>query len=274
MSVVPDSIEPKPQGDLTPPAKSPEFMPAPPQAETAAGDSPWVPASTYAVGAALVAAVLAWGIGEKTYDYFQPAVKGPISRDFTVLNREKGIADRKNAAIVFGAFGALLGLAAGAAGGASRRSIPGGASAALAGLLLGGIGAALVSYELTPIFARFYSDETPSLLLSFLVRGGIWAVAGMMAGLALGWGWQGSLGVPRALIGGLAGSVCGTIAFEVVNAVLFPGDRNDAVIPSSMPARLLACLFVAIGVAFGAAYFGRSRSRTAGRAPEAHAYSH
>ena len=41
-----------------------------------------------------------------------------------------------------------------------------------------------MSYELAPIFARFYSDETPSLLLSFLVRGGIWAVVGMTAGLA------------------------------------------------------------------------------------------
>ena len=64
----------------------------------------------------------------------------------------------------------------------------------------------------------------------------------------LGWGWRGSPGIPKALIGGLAGSVCGTIAFEVVNGVLFPGDRNDAVIPSSMPARLLADLLVAIGV--------------------------
>ena len=63
-------------------------------------------------------------------------------------------------------------------------------------LLLGGIGGALVSYELAPIFARFYSDETPSLLVSFLVRGGIWAVVGMTAGLALGWGWQGLAAFP------------------------------------------------------------------------------
>ena len=106
--------------------------------------------------------------------------------------------------------------------------------AALAGLLVGGIAGALVSYGLVPIYARFYSDEAPSLLLPFLVRGGIWAVVGMAAGLALGWGWQGFRGIPGFLIGGLSGSVCGTIAFEVVNALLFPGDRNDAVIPSSM----------------------------------------
>ena len=137
----------------------------------------------YGVGAALVAALLAWGIGEKTHDFFRPSLKTPTSRDFTALNREERIAAQKNTAVVFGTFGALLGMLSGVAGGASRRSIPGGASAALAGLLLGGIGAAVASDELVPIFARFYSDETPSLLLSFLVRGGIWTVAGMAAGL-------------------------------------------------------------------------------------------
>jgi hypothetical protein len=81
----------------------------------------------------------------------------------------------------------------------------------------------------------------------------------MTAGLALGWGWQGPLGISRGLLGGLAGSVCGTIAFELVNAVLFPADRNDEVIPSSMVSRLLAYLFVSLGVAIGAVLFARRR---------------
>jgi hypothetical protein len=254
MSVVPDSNEP---------------APAPLGAQTAVTGIPRLQALVYAVGAALVAAFLAWGIGEKTYNHFRPSAGAQSSRDFGALNREERIADQKNTAVAFGTFGALLGMLSGAAGGASRRSITGGASAALAGLLLGGIGGALVSYELAPIFARFYSDETPSLLLSFLVRGGIWAVVGMTAGLALGWGWQGSLGIPRALIGGLAGGVCGTVAFEVVNAVLFPGDRNDAVIPSSTQARLLACVFVSVGVAIGAVRVGRHRSWPASRTLQA-----
>jgi hypothetical protein len=214
----------------------------------------------YAVAAALVAGFLAWGISEKFHDHYQPSAKAQSSRDFTALNREERIADQKNTAIVFGTFGALLGLLSGAAGGASRRSISGGASAALTGLLLGGVGGALVSYGLAPIFKQFYSDEAPSLLLSFLVRGGIWAVVGMAAGLALGWGRRGPLGIPGAVIGGLAGSVCGTIAFEIVNAMAFPEDRNDAVIPSSMQARLLACLFVSVGVAIGAVLMGRQRT--------------
>jgi len=271
MSSVPDSNEPKPQGDLTLPAEAPEPAPAPLEAQTAATHIPGLQASVYAVGAALVAGFLAWGIGERTCDYYHPSARAQqSSRDLRALNGEKQIADQKNTAIVFGTFGALLGLLSGAAGGVLRRSIPGGASAALAGLLLGGIGGALVSYELAPIFARFYSDETPSLLLSFLVRGGIWSVVGMTAGLALGWSSQGPLGIPRALIGGLAGGICGTIAFEVVNAMLFPGDRNDAVIPSSMEARVLAYLFVSVGVAIGAVLFGHRRSWPAGRTPQTH----
>ncbi len=243
MSTVPDSNEPRPQGDLIPAGQAPGPGPAPLLAPTAVTDMPRLQALVYAVGAGLVAALLAWGIGEQVHDYYRPPASALQSgRDFTVLNRELGIAAQRNTAIAFGTFGGLLGLLSGVAGGALRRSIPAGVFAALAGLLLGGIGGALMGYELAPIHARFFTDESPSLLLSCLVRGGIWAVIGMAAALALGWGWQGILGIPGTMIGGLTGSVCGTIAFEVVDALLFPGDRNDAVIPSSMQSRLLAYL--------------------------------
>jgi hypothetical protein len=224
----------------------------------------------YAVGAALVAGILAWGIGEKLYDYYQVPKSALGTRDLRALNRETRIVHQKNTAIAFGIFGALLGLFSGAAGGALRRSIPGGASSALAGLLLAGIGGTLASYGLAPIFDRFYSDETASLLLSFLVRGGIWAVVGVTAGLALVWGWRGRLGVIGALCGGLAGAVFGTTAFEVVNAVLFPTERNDAVIPSSMEARLLAYILVSVGVAIGAVLCGGHRAPTAGPKRQTH----
>jgi hypothetical protein len=266
MSVVPDSNEPISPVDLTSTVPAPAPAPAHPETESAARDSPRVQVWVNAVGAAFIAAFLAWGVGEKMYGYYRPKATAS-SRDFRVLNREERIAEQKNTAVAFGVFGAILGMLSGVAGGASRRSILRSASAALAGILLGGVGSALASYELAPIFARFYSDETPSLLLPFLVRGGIWSIVGLSAGLVLGWGWQGFPGIPRGLVGGLAGGVCGTIAFELLNAVLFPGDRNDAVIPSSMPARLLAYLFVAIGVAWGAVLFGRSSTRPERRTP-------
>lgn len=264
MSGIPNPRGREPRGDLIPGADASELATAPHAAQDRVMDTAapraGLRAFVYAVAAASVAGFVAWGIGEKTYDHYRPSAKAQSSRDFTALNREERIADQKNTAIVYGSLGALLGLWSGAAGGVLRRSIAGGTRAALTGLLLGGIGGAAVGYSLAPFFKQLYSDEAPSLLLPLLVRGGIWAIVGMAAGLALGWGWRGFLGSPAALIGGVAGSVCGTIAFEVVNAVAFPEDRNDAVIPSSTQARLLACLFVSVGAAIGAVFVGRRRS--------------
>jgi hypothetical protein len=203
------------------------------------------------LGAALVAGILAWGIGELMHDYYGPSVEALRSRfDFSAQNREQRAADQKNAAIAFGTFGALLGLLTGAAGGAARRSIAAAAGAALLGLLLGAIGGALVSYELSPVFTRYYRDTEP-MFVPLLVRGGIWAVVGMTAGVALGCGWHGPRGLARALTGGLVGSVFGTIGFEVVNALIFPMERNDRIIPSSSVTRLIAYLCVAVCVALG-----------------------
>jgi hypothetical protein len=270
MSVLPGSHEPSSQGSLTPPAAATEPAPGPLDAQTTLVDIPELWAFVHVVVVALAAGFLAWYIGEQTLGYYEIPALVQSRGDFTALNRETRIVVQKNTAIAYGTFGALLGLLCGAAGGAFRRSIPDGVNAALAGLLLGGIGGALVSYALTPIFNRFYSDEAGSLMISSGVRSCIWAVVGMTAGLALGWGWQGIRGIPRVLTGGMAGGVCGTIAFEVVNAVLFPADRNDAVIPSSLRARLLAYLFVSLGVALGAVFAGRHRSWPAGRTAQAH----
>jgi hypothetical protein len=267
-----DSHAPKPRGDLTPPAIAPEPAPAPLEAQAAKRDILQFHAFVCAIGAALAAGFLAWGIGEKTFDYYQipaSALTGGGS-DFSALVRETQIVHQKNTALTFGTFGALMCLLSGVTGGWLRGSIASGALAALAGLLLGGIGVAVVSYELSPIFDRFYSDDTTSLLVSFGVRVVIWVVIGMMAGLALGLGWQGPGSIARALTGGLAGAACGTIAFEVVNALLFPAERDDALIPSSTQTRLLAYLFVSVGVAIGAVVVGRPRVRPADQTPQAH----
>jgi hypothetical protein len=271
MSDVADSHAPKPQGDSTPPAIPPEPALAPLTAQAAIRDISRLQAIVCAVATALVVGFLAWGIGERTYGYYVIPSSAQSGRDISALAREGRIVDQKNTAVAFGTFGALMGLLSGVTGGLLRRSMWGGATGALAGMLLGGIGAALVSYELIPIFDRFYSDESASLLVSFGFRGAIWMVIGMTAGLALGWGWQGPRGIPRGLTGGLVGAACGTIVFEVVNAVLFPADRDDAVIPSSMQARLLAYLFVSFGVAIGAVLVGRPRSWPAGRKLQSHA---
>ena len=123
----------------------------------------------------------------------------------------------------------------------------------------------LVSYQVAPIFAQFFSDETPSLLLPFLVRGAIWAVVGMTAGLALGWGWRGLPGIPGMRSAEWPAAFAAPSPSRCSMPCSFRADRNDAVIPSSTQSRLLAYVFVSVGVAIGAVLFGRQRSRPAGR---------
>ncbi len=265
MSGIPESSKPELPDVSRSLAETVSSVPVPSGSQSRETSTPRIQALLYAVGAALIAGFLSWGIGERTYDYFKPSASGGSTSGFAALNREKGIANQKNATVAFGSFGAILGMLAGVAGGAVRRSFFNGAKAALTGLILAGIGGALASYLLAPIYTRFFSDDAPSLLLPFLIRGGVWATIGMAVGLAFGWGLHGFRGVPNALMGGLIGSVCGTVAFELANAVLFPGDRNDAVIPSSIHARLLAYLFVAVTVATGAVFLDRQRATSAKR---------
>jgi hypothetical protein len=199
------------------------------------------------------AGVLAWGIGERTHDYFLPSPSAYRSRDFSALNRELAIVGRKNAAVAFGPLGAAAGLFLGAAGGLGRRSVSAALVAGLMGLIVGGLAAGAAAFELAPVFSRFYSDDSPRLLLPMIVRCGIGAAVGAAAGLAFGLGRHGPSAMLRALAGGLIGAIFGIIAFEIVNAFFFPTDRNDQLIPTSPMPRLIADLCVALGAGAGAA---------------------
>jgi hypothetical protein len=215
----------------------------------------------WALGAALIAGALSWRIGESMHGYYRPSKAAYRGRyDFSALNQEQMIADRKNAAIAFATFGALLASSLGAAGGLGRRSGKAIAIATLTGLVVGGLGGGLVAYGMAPIFSRNFSNANPVLLLPVLVRGGICAVIGMAAGMALGLGYRGLVGIPRPLTGGLLGSLLGVIASEAINAVLDPMDRNDQVISTSMAARFLCYLCVAGCTALGSVILGRRPS--------------
>jgi len=209
---------------------------------------PWI----WTLGTALLAGSIAWGIGESLYDHYD-AKTGPITNryDFTIQNQAKQGADRNNARLSYGVFGAFLGLLGGLAGGLYRRSAASAMSAGMVGLILGGIGAALVSYELAPMFPRYYRNDSPTLILPILVRGGTWAVIGMAAGLAFGLGSNGFAGAWRSLVGGLLGGVAGTFAVEVLNAIVSPMDRNDQPIPATASARLVMYFGITIAVACG-----------------------
>jgi hypothetical protein len=217
----------------------------------------WLWITCCMLGAAVCAGLIAWKIGEATYDLYGPSKEARRSRyDFSALNREQGVADQKNAAIAFGTFAALLGLSLGGASGALRRSALAAVCGGVAGLAIGGLAAALAGYVLAPVWTRNYSPQNPSLLLPVLLRGGTWVAAGIGAGLAFGIGWKGFSAVPRAILGGIVGTVIGTTAFEVINAGLFPFDLNDKLIPTGPVSRLLAYVCVALFAALGAILLG------------------
>jgi hypothetical protein len=256
MSANPDSAERDPRAETTPAVAPGDPTPHVPQAVSAPSGLPALWVSVF--GAALVAGFLAWGVGEKMHAFYRPSKGAFRGRyDFSALNREQAVADQKNAVIAFGTFGAVLASLLGAIGGLARRSVVAVSSVMLAGLLAGGLAGGLTAYGVAPLFGRFYSDADPVLLLPFLIRGGICAVIGMVVGLAFGLGKGGPTDALRSLTGGLLGGVLGIIAFEAVNAFFFPMDRNDNAIPTTILARFLCYLCVAVGVASGVVILGR-----------------
>jgi hypothetical protein len=223
----------------------------------------------FVLTAALAAGFISWGVGERMHGYYGPSREAIRSRyDFSALNREQGVADRKNSAIAFGSFGALLGLIMGASASLTRRSPKSALVTGLVGLLIGSTGGAVVGYGITPVFQRYYSDENPSLLLPLLVRGTICAMIGLTTGLAFGVGRRRSRGLPRALLGGLLGSAIGIAAFELMSAFLFPIERNDKLIPTSMLIRLLFYICVAVATAAGALVTERNQAEPARPSPD------
>jgi hypothetical protein len=81
-------------------------------------------------------------------------------------------------------------------------------------------------------------------------------------GRVVGIGWKHVAAMPRAILGGLLGSMLGTMTFKVINAGLFPLDLNYNVIPTEQATRNLVYLCVALFIALGAVMVGPHGSRT------------
>ncbi len=212
----------------------------------------------WALGAALVAGLMSWYIGERTLDSFKPSLAASQNRfDPGPMRREMAVTVPRNVAIAYGTLGALLGFTMGLAGGMARRSAGIGLAAALGGALLGTVAGAALSFALVPYFMASFDPTQPTLMKMILTRGGIWAAIGAAAGLAFGLGSGHRWHLVRVLLGGFLGAIAGTIAFEVSNALIDPLGKNDQTIPTTLLARLLAYLCVAVGVAVGIALTAR-----------------
>jgi hypothetical protein len=242
----------------------------------------------FALVAGLVAGLESWVGGEAAYGHYTPVFKLPANWDrlgpydkpnviSDLLREATPIAEAKNTAVAYGLLGASLGAALGLAGGLARRSAGAALAATLFGAVAGVATGAGMSVVLTHEFYRRINPES-GMMLGMLTHAGIWVPVGAVAGLAFGLGLGGPRAIAFALLGGLAGAVFGTMAFETINAIAFPLIRVNAPIPgdwltreeaqklprllarlyTGLP-RLLSCLCVAVFTALGAAVGVRRR---------------
>lgn len=160
------------------------------------------------------------------------------------------------ATLSYGALGALLGMALGAAGGTSRRSPGAAITAALIGLVLGAAAGSGTTFLILPWYHAFYAIPSPEtgtqeMCLALATHGGIWVAVGAVAGLALGLGLGGGR-IARAIIGGILGAVLAAGIYEFGGAVGFPLDKTLQPLAMAPGPRLLAHLAVALCVSAGA----------------------
>ena len=202
----------------------------------------------------LGAGVAAWLGGETQLERFRPDESVSSQRfAFAALDLQLKTAATRNAALACGLLGATLGLGLGIAGGLVRGSIVAALGAGLVGLALGGSLGVGGSFGFMPIYWRYKDPSGTDLGQALLIHSALWSSLGLAGGLAYGLGRFGLRSRPLflAAVGGLAGALVGTVAFEIIGAVGFPFARTAQPIAATATTRLLGRLAVALGTALG-----------------------
>ena len=106
---------------------------------------------------------------------------------------------------------------------------------------------------LLPVYFRNVDPQGNELTYPLLTHGGIWAAAGVAAGLALGLGAGGQGRWIRCAVGGLLGGVFAAMFYDLIGAVVFPLDKTSQPVSHTAVTRLFAQFSVAVFVAGGAA---------------------
>jgi hypothetical protein len=217
------------------------------------------PVSVWALAltAGLIAGFASWLIGESFHRRFAPpdARTGHRLTPEQIQSRRTAIdASRAlEAAVAFGALGAVTGLALGLAGGCAQGSARAALIAAIIGSISGGAAGAIMPRILLPTYYRMHDPDRDDLLLAVLIQGGNWSVIGAAAGAAFGIGLGDRGRALRALLGGLLGATAGVLVYEMVGAVAFPLDRTSDPLAATWGTRLFARLAVTIFASAGTA---------------------
>ncbi|WP_422922927.1 hypothetical protein [Singulisphaera sp. PoT] len=236
-----------------------------PQAEVSSSLDPR-PRSLALMGLVMIVAgaaagLASWRVGEWAQAYFAPTFE--MSKELSSnavssaqeIGRQKRLAVQQVASAAYGSMGAVLGLLLGACGspwrGGLRRVI-----AAMAGAVLGGTLCWLCTRLMLGIYWRAFMESATHLshdvLFPILIHGGMWAGAGLGAGLAFGLGGEGWKSPAIAALGGIVGAILGTLVFDVLGGIAFPLASTTNPIPATANARLLVhmsvCLMSAVGI--------------------------
>ena len=237
------------------PEHTPAADPLPPQ-----GRRLWV----ITLSAALTTALLGWVIGESGVLAVRPLVG-----QYTVMGQKiqgptpetRRVADTRTGALVYGAFGLLLGSALGLVGRPSAlRPMPALAAGAV-GAVLGGVAGALPSLTVLPAYFGWIGDSLGDLLPSLAMHSLIWTPLGGAAGLSFALGRRDRSGIARAFLGGAAGALLGTAVYEVLGAAALSLSGTVNPIATTRPARLLTFLLLAIPTAAGVLLAGQPLRR-------------
>ena len=241
------SVPLDPQSPLEPQSIPVEGLPNPAQAGNVPSARLWF----WALGAGLLAGVLAWLVGEALLGANKDRLT-PKMEPFPQLETKLALlaAKQEVATLIFAGLGACFGFTMGIAGGAARKSASASAKAAVAGLILGGIFAGGVAWGLLPIYFSNQKAQDDDLLLPMLIHVGIASAVGAAGGAAMGIGLGGRTG--QTIVGGLAGAAGGAVLFEVIGALAFPTARTAEPISAAMASRLMLLLFVTVCAAMGA----------------------
>jgi hypothetical protein len=221
------------------------------------------------LGAALLASLVSFGIGEATYEMYRwNDARDVIAAHHDELSRlgvydqnafitrkmleARSVVETRRSALAFGALGGLLGLALGLAGRLISRVDGQAARGALAGLVLGGGLGVLAAFPCVPLFYRFLSPGG-DLVVPILTYAWLLLPLGAAGGLALGVGMGGRRAPIRCLLGGLLGAAVAVVVLVIANSLAFPLDQEPAPVPAERLARLIIHLSVTLSVALFAA---------------------
>jgi hypothetical protein len=203
--------------------------------------------------AGLLAGLIAFGLGELVYGRFAPELVGQSLGGNQVMRptlETKAASDARNSATAFGLLGGVLALFLGLAGALEHRSIGSAAKAGCVGLVLGAtVGAVLPLVLVVPYHGMLARRTADDLFLSLGLHATLWGPLGAVGGLAFGIGRGHAGQTLRLIIGGLAGVIVGTIAYDAIGGAVTPMAATGDAISTTWPTRLLARLLVAIGAA-------------------------